>query len=82
MIRTQIYLPEEVHDDLARLAKEKESSLSNLLREGAKLVMAKNYGNLTPQQKALKYFGNPNKKDRIKVTGAQLIAALRKDRNS
>lgn len=82
MIRTQIYLPEETHYNLSRLAKEKKSSLSELLREGAKMLMKKHYGKLTPQQEASRYFGNPNKKDRLKLTGAELVAELRRDRDS
>lgn len=39
MIRTQIYLPEDLHRELSLLAKQEKKSLSDLIREGAKKVV-------------------------------------------
>ncbi|KKU56650.1 hypothetical protein A3H89_00340 [Candidatus Amesbacteria bacterium RIFCSPLOWO2_02_FULL_48_11] len=41
MIRTQVYLPEEVHRDLKLLAKTERVRFSELVREGAEEVMKK-----------------------------------------
>lgn len=68
MIRTQIYLPEETHSTLLRLAKIKGTSLSCLIRQGADEIVKKNYGRFTPQQKALNFFANPPKKYQIKLS--------------
>lgn len=81
MIRTQIYLPEETHSTLVRLAQEKGTTLSRLIREGAAEVIKKRYGKLTPQQRALRFFANPPKKYRIKLTGGQAVELIRKDRD-
>lgn len=82
MVRTQIYLPKDDHASLRKLARELNSSLSDLLREGAKLVMKKHNTKLTAQQEASRYFANPNKKGRLTLTGAELITQIRKDRDS
>lgn len=39
MIRTQVYLPEQTHRELQELARTSESSFSQLIREGADLVV-------------------------------------------
>ena len=39
MIRTQIYLPPDLHQELLALARTKNTSLSELLRIGAKKVI-------------------------------------------
>ena len=41
MVRTQIYLPDDLYNDLKLLADSGEKNLSELIREGAKLVVAK-----------------------------------------
>lgn len=82
MIRTQIYLPEDTHDNLSRLAKIKGSSLSELLRQGAELVMKKSYGELTPQQEASLFFAKPPKRYKVNLTGKKLVEQLRRDRDS
>ena len=41
MIRTQIYLPEELHRDLKLLAKTEGVNFSGLIREGAEEVIKK-----------------------------------------
>lgn len=39
MMRTQIYLPKELHQELLLLAREKNTSLSELVRKGAKRII-------------------------------------------
>jgi len=39
MIRTQIYLPEDIYEDLRLIAKTQKVNLSQLIREGAKNVI-------------------------------------------
>lgn len=54
MIRTQIYLPQETHQGLQKLAKQSKRTLSQLIRKGAEEVLNKSYGNDSPQRHALK----------------------------
>ncbi len=39
MIRTQVYLPEDLHRELMLLAKTSGQNFSSLIREGAKVVV-------------------------------------------
>lgn len=39
MIRTQIYLPDDVYEDLQLIAKTQKVNLSQLIREGARQVI-------------------------------------------
>lgn len=41
MIRTQIYLPEDLYNDLKLLAATKKKNFSDLIREGAREVIRK-----------------------------------------
>lgn len=41
MIRTQVYIPDDLHRDLMLLAKQEGTSFSRLIREGAKEVVKK-----------------------------------------
>ncbi len=41
MIRTQVYLPEDIHRDLMLLAKTEGTNFSSLLRDGAKILIKK-----------------------------------------
>lgn len=41
MIRTQVYLPEDLHIDLKLLAKQGKTNYSSLIREGVKEVIKK-----------------------------------------
>ncbi len=41
MIRTQVYLPEDIHRDLILLAKKEGTNFSSLIREGAKVIIKK-----------------------------------------
>jgi len=40
MIRTQVYLPEDIYQDLQLIAKTQKINLSQLIREGAKSVIS------------------------------------------
>ena len=80
-MRTQIYLPEEIHSNLQKLAKQKGTTLSKLIRQGAETVLKKGYGKKTPQQKALEFFAKVPKEYRINKTGKELIDLLRKERD-
>lgn len=75
MIRTQIYLPDETHEQLLRLAKQENSSLSKLIREGADQVVKKRSGKKSLQQKAFEFFANPPKKYQVTLpkSAAELI---------
>lgn len=81
MVRTQIYIPEDTHANLLRLAKEKNTTLSKLIRQGADTIIKKHYGKLTPQERALKFFANPPKKYQIDLTGKQAVDLIREDRD-
>lgn len=39
MIRTQVYLPDDIHRDLMLLSKREGTNFSTLLREGAKIII-------------------------------------------
>jgi len=80
MIRTQIYLPEEVHSNLQKLANRKGTTLSKLVREGAKTVLEKNYGKMTPQLKALKFLANYPDDLRVKLSESA-VKLVRKQRD-
>lgn len=67
MTRTQIYLPEETHDLLLRLAKQEKTTLSKLIREGANEVVKKRSGKKSPQQKALELLTSYPNRLRIKL---------------
>lgn len=41
MIRTQVYLPEDIHRDLMLLAKRDGTNFSSLIREGARVIIKK-----------------------------------------
>jgi len=41
MIRTQVYLPEDIHRDLMLLAKKEGTNFSTLIREGARTIIKK-----------------------------------------
>ena len=68
MIRTQVYLDDEIHKALLQLAQDKGTSFSRLVREGAAEVIKKHYGEVDPQKKALKFFAHPPKQYRVKLT--------------
>lgn len=80
MIRTQIYLPEEIHSALLRLAKLKGITLSRLICQGVDIIVKKNYCKSTPQKKTLNFFANPPKKYRIKLTGKQAVELMSEER--
>jgi hypothetical protein len=76
VIRTQVYLPEETHKNLLLLARQKDTTLSKLIRQGADHVIKKNYGKLSPQQKTLKFLANPPQKYRVNLTGKNQLLSL------
>ncbi|OGM29649.1 hypothetical protein A2630_04980 [Candidatus Woesebacteria bacterium RIFCSPHIGHO2_01_FULL_44_10] len=80
MIRTQIYLPEETHENLLRLAQQKQTTLSQLIRQSADTVIKKHYGKLTPQQKALKFLANYPTKLKVSLSDSA-VNLVRKHRN-
>jgi len=42
MFRTQVYLPEDIYQDLRFLAGQQQSNISQLIRQGAKIIIAQN----------------------------------------
>ncbi len=68
MIRTQIYLPDELHAELHRVAKDHDTTFSHLIREGAQEVVKKKKKGKNPQREALLFFANPPKRFRIKLS--------------
>lgn len=80
MIRTQIYIPEDIHSTLLKIAQRYNTSLSELIRLGAKEVIKKKYGTVTPQKKALQFFSHPPKKYRIMLPYPAHIL-IRKERD-
>lgn len=42
MFRTQVYLPEDVYQDLQFLASQKKSNISQLIRQGAVIIIEQN----------------------------------------
>ena len=81
MIRTQIYLPEEIHSNLLKLASQTGTTLSKLIREGAEVVLKRKAGQNHPQAEAVRFFANLPKDYKTKLTGKQMIELLDKDRN-
>ncbi|OGG22325.1 hypothetical protein A3D03_03455 [Candidatus Gottesmanbacteria bacterium RIFCSPHIGHO2_02_FULL_40_13] len=80
MIRTQVYLPEETHHLLMKLARRKGTSFSQLVREGVDVVVRKTYGKLTPQKRALKFFAHFPNKWRVKLSDSA-VDLIRKERD-
>lgn len=79
-MRTQIYLSEDTHELLLKLAARENTSLSELIREGAKTVLKKRHGG-DPLKKSLNFWSNPPKKYKIGLAGAEIINILRRDRD-
>lgn len=80
MTRTQIYLPQDMHAQLLQLAVKQNTTLSGLVRQGAKLVTKKYVAN-NPSKAALRFLANVPVKYRSKLTGKQLIDLVSKDRD-
>ncbi len=68
MIRTQIYLPEDTHTDLTRLAHREGVTISQLIRRGADQIIKHHKSKLSAQEKALRFFANPPKKYLVKLS--------------
>lgn len=83
MIRTQIYLPPDLHQELLTLARAKNTSLSELLRIGAKKVIKEKRGrnhSWKVMEKLAKYnFRGP--KDLSKNHNKYYIEAILGDRD-
>lgn len=80
MIRTQVYLPNELHTELHRLAKVHDTSFSQLVRDGVQEVVRKKKRNNDPQREALRFFANPPKRFRIKLSDSA-VNLVRKERD-
>lgn len=78
MIRTQIYLPEQMHQDLLALATIHDTSLSELLRTGA-LKTIKKLSLRQTKTKSLSYFTKPHKAHLLnsRLSSVDLIRAER-----
>ncbi|MEK7525392.1 MAG: CopG family transcriptional regulator [Patescibacteria group bacterium] len=77
MTRTQIYLPEEMHQRLLFLAKSENVSLSELIRKGAGLVIKTKQKGLPPYRQTLKMLADyPNS---LRVTLADSATKLIRD---
>ena len=56
MIRTQVYLPDDLHRDLTLLAATSKKNISELIREGAREVLKKKIKKLTSKKDPWKSF--------------------------
>lgn len=72
MIRTQIYLPNDLHRDLRLLANVSKKNISVLLREGASLLL-KNESKKKRKAGWDKFVGGAKTKKKLKKTGTDLI---------
>jgi len=80
MIRTQVYIQDEIHKTLLQLAQEKKTTFSNLIREGAAEVIKRHYGKISPQKRALRFFANPPKMHRVRFSkSASLLIREERD---
>ncbi len=84
MIRTQIYLPEEVHNDLMNIAELHNTSMSELIRQGARHTIRKHANKKKDAAQAkpkngLAYFANPPKTHlfRSSISAVDLVRAER-----
>lgn len=80
MIRTQIYMPEEMHTMLLRLAQQQDTTLSSLLRQGANLVVKRKKSN-AKLARVLKLLANPPKKYLIDLKGKTAVQLIREQRD-
>lgn len=56
MKKTMIYLPDDLHKNLKRLAVERDSSMAEIIRDAAVAVIEEEREDLEDAQKALKEF--------------------------
>lgn len=80
MLRTQIYLPSEMHAQLLALAGQKKTTMSQLVRQGASSVL-KERSMTAGQKKALRWLANPPKKYLIDLKGKTAVQLIREDRD-
>lgn len=81
MIRTQIYLPDDIHANLLKIASRTGTTLSKLIREGAEAVLKRKLGGKHPQRDALRFFANVPEKYKTKLRGKELVTLVAKDRH-
>lgn len=81
MTRTQVYLPENIHASLLRLAQIENVSLSELIRKGADMVIKTKHATiLSPQKQALKMLADYPKDQRITL-GDSAVNLIRQQRD-
>ncbi len=80
MIRTQIYLRDEQHLVLLQIAKSQNTSLSDLIRQGAAIIIQKKIGNSSPQVQALTYLKNYSKRKLPKLSKSS-VELVRQERD-
>lgn len=80
MTRTQIYLPEETHANLVHLAKMENVSLSELIRNGADLVIKTKQKGLSPHRRTLKMLADYPESLRVKLADSA-TKLIRKQRD-
>lgn len=80
MTRTQIYLPEETHANLVHLAKMENVSLSELIRNGADLVIKTKQKGLSPHRQTLKMLADYPESLRVKLADSA-TKLIRKQRD-
>ena len=68
MTRTQIYLPDDTHAQLLQIAQTGDQSLSQLIREGADMVIKAKTGGLTPSQRFIKSILSYPDSNRVKLS--------------
>lgn len=78
--RTQIYLPEETHATLLRLARAEDVSLSELIRKGADLVIKTKRKGQSQERQTLKMISNYPDNLRTTLSDSS-VNLIRKQRN-
>ena len=80
MIRTQIYLPEELHKTAKKFAKLHSRTLSEIIRESLQEYIKRKRVN-EMENKAFEFFAHPPKSYQINLRGKKLIEIIRKERD-
>lgn len=79
MLRTQIYLPEEMHRDLWQLAVQEKTTISQLIRKGVANVLKRGDTEKTTK-KSLLFFANPRKEFTFDLKGRNAAQLVRNER--
>lgn len=79
MTRTQVYLPDDQHLTLHQIAKANNTSFSQLIREGAELVIKKRAQKLHPQSEFWRLLKSYPDSKRVKLpkSSVELVRAER-----